>query len=138
VLVKQATCGEGRLEVTLKPPFDVTLREVQKVRAAEKVGDGDTRTPPKPLHSNSPGGPHSSRAAPSDVDFSAEIAKWRRERDSNPRGLGGPCGFQVRRLPCGRALSGAVLCLSEYHPQARRAVEPLSMMPCAGYSVSKM
>jgi hypothetical protein len=23
-------------------------------------------------------------------------AKWRRERDSNPRGLGGPCGFQDR------------------------------------------
>jgi hypothetical protein len=27
-------------------------------------------------------------------------ATWRRERDSNPRGLGGPCGFQVPRLAC--------------------------------------
>jgi hypothetical protein len=25
---------------------------------------------------------------------------WRRERDSNPRGLGGPCGFRVRGLTC--------------------------------------
>ena len=23
---------------------------------------------------------------------------WRRERDSNPRGLGGPCGFQDRSV----------------------------------------
>jgi hypothetical protein len=32
----------------------------------------------------------------------------RRERDSNPRGLGGPCGFQVRRLACCGVSLGAV------------------------------
>jgi hypothetical protein len=35
--------------------------------------------------------------------------KVRRERDSNPRGLGGPCGFQVRRLTCCPVSAGAVL-----------------------------
>ena len=34
---------------------------------------------------------------------------WRRERDSNPRGLGGPCGFQVRRLACCLVSPGVVL-----------------------------
>ena len=92
MLVKQATWGEGRLEVALKPPFDVILREVQKVRAAEKVGDGGTRTPPKPQHSNSPGGPNPSTPAPSEENVSAEIAKWREKRDSNsPGSRPAPC-----------------------------------------------
>ena len=34
---------------------------------------------------------------------------WRRERDSNPRGLGGPHGFQVRRLTCCLVSLGVVL-----------------------------
>src|ERR1035437_1369276 len=35
--------------------------------------------------------------------------KVRRERDSNPRGLGGPCGFQERRLTCYLVSLGVVL-----------------------------
>jgi hypothetical protein len=34
---------------------------------------------------------------------------WRRERDSNPRGLGGPCGFQERRLTCCSVPSSVVV-----------------------------
>ena len=36
-------------------------------------------------------------------------ATWRRERDSNPRGLGGPCGFQERRLTCCSVPSSVVV-----------------------------
>ena len=85
VLVKQATWGEGRLEVTLRPPFDVIVREVQKVRAGETAGDRGTRTPQKGQDSNRHEGQNPSTAAPSDDDFSTEIAKWREGGDSNPR-----------------------------------------------------
>jgi len=34
---------------------------------------------------------------PSRPSINIVVGVWRRERDSNPRGLGGPCGFQVRR-----------------------------------------
>lgn len=51
VLIKHATWGEGRLVVTLKPPFDVILREVRKVRATEtaKPDSSTSRVMKNPL-----------------------------------------------------------------------------------------
>ena len=86
VLVQQAGWGAGRLDVTFKPPFDVILREVRKVRATEGSEPGSgTRTRPNGADSNRPKGPNpSTQAAISEVS-SAEIAKWREGGDSNPR-----------------------------------------------------
>jgi hypothetical protein len=42
-LIKDASWGQGRLEVTLKPPFDVILQEGQQVRRAEQDDDGGTK-----------------------------------------------------------------------------------------------
>ena len=52
-------------------------------------------------------------------------ATWRRERDSNPRGLGGPCGFQVRRLACCLVPLGVVLITN--HDSA--VVAPCRLVP---------
>ena len=35
---------------------------------------------------------------PASAERRRDSALWRRERDSNPRGLGGPCGFQDRSV----------------------------------------
>ena len=82
---ERGNLGEGRLEVTLRPPFDVIRREVQKVRAPEASGEDGTRTPPKRQDSNRHKGPNPSMVGISGEDFSAEMAKWREGRDSNPR-----------------------------------------------------
>jgi hypothetical protein len=86
VLVKQWRWGAGRLDVTFKAPFDVILREVRKVRAAEcsEPVDG-TRTHANGADSNRPGGPNSSTQAAFAEVSSAEIAKCREGGDSNPR-----------------------------------------------------
>ena len=105
-LVKQATWGEGRLEVALKPPFDVILREVQKVRAAEKVGDGGTRTPPKPQHSNSPG-----RA---EFEYTGTLGGELFRRNSE---VAGKAGFELPWFaPCPLPRSRLVEDVMQHHP----------------------
>ena len=84
VLIKHATWGEGRLVVTLKPPFDVILREVRKVRATEAAKpDSSTRTRTDGQDSNLPNAPDPSCKRLFRGSVSAEMAKWLGSEDSN-------------------------------------------------------
>ena len=79
------------------PPDRARIQSTAQTQARRRRS---TRLPPVP------GGATSGRFAGIPLSLNA---LWRRERDSNPRGLGGPCGFQERRLTCCLVSLGVVL-----------------------------
>lgn len=115
-VVAGSTWKEGRLDASFRPPFDLLLTEVQKVRAAG--GGGSIPGDPDP----DPASPLSNRAGVRKSNSNSAVAGhvapdfeiWREGRDSNPGGnVKAPYSLSRRALsttqPPPRAGDGAIV-----------------------------
>ncbi|MHB8509000.1 MAG: recombinase family protein [Candidatus Dormibacteria bacterium] len=85
-VVARSTWAEGRLEAAFRPPFDLLLAEVQKVRTSgggSIPGDSDP-DPPVSLSNRPDARTSNSKSVPRGT-AKPDFEIWRREWDSNPR-----------------------------------------------------